>query len=101
MFPETSCATAMEAQALGAIPICQSIWALGENVRHGSVISGDSYHDPATIERFTEVLVRWCDPALQARVRPTMMQWARQQFDWNRYVPQWEAWAAAPASLSR
>jgi glycosyltransferase involved in cell wall biosynthesis len=98
MFAETSCATAMEAQALGAIPICQSIWALGENVRYGSVISGDSYRDPVTIERFTEELVRWSDPELQARTRPAMMQWARQHFDWNRYVPQWEAWACAPAS---
>lgn len=93
MFPETSCATCMEAQALGAIPIATPLWAVGENVRHGSIIDGDAYTDPLTIARYVAEVVRWCDVEQQATTRREMMAWARARFDWQRFVPQWEALA--------
>lgn len=37
-FKETSCITAMEAQAAGAVPVCTSLAALSETVKHGMLI---------------------------------------------------------------
>jgi glycosyltransferase involved in cell wall biosynthesis len=34
-FPETSCITAMEAQAAGCVPVCSKFAALAETVKHG------------------------------------------------------------------
>ena len=92
-FSETSCITCMEAQALGAIPITNPYWALGENVTYGVFIEGDAYGDPLTQARYAAEIVRLANaPDVQAQIRADMMPWARTQFNWERYVDQWEAW---------
>lgn len=98
-FTETSCISCMEAQALGAIPICNPIWAVGENVRHGVFIDGD-VNEPMTQARYAGEIVRLASqPKLQEEIRGPMMPWARKQFDWERIVDQFEGWEREDATL--
>ena len=93
-FSETSCITCMDAQALGAIPITIPYWAVGENVQHGIFIRGDANADPLTRARFTWELVKLAmDVPRQEAIRREMMPWALRQFDWDRFIGQWEGWA--------
>ncbi len=40
-WPETSCITTMEMQALGVYPVLNKFWAAGENTFHGTLIDGE------------------------------------------------------------
>lgn len=93
-FTETSCISCMEAQALGAIPITVPLWALADNVRHGVFLQGDPVNDPLCRARYVgEILRLTRDVSLQESIRSEMMPYARQRFDWERVVDQWEGWA--------
>jgi glycosyltransferase involved in cell wall biosynthesis len=92
-FQETSCITCMDAQALGAIPITNPIWAAGENVRHGVFIEGNAV-DYVTAGLYAIELVKLAnDPARQEKIRSVMMQDALNEFRWENFVGQWEDWA--------
>jgi glycosyltransferase involved in cell wall biosynthesis len=92
-FTETSCITSMEAQALGAVPIYNPIWALKHNVVAGLMIRGDAYGDALVRARYAAAIAKLSrDPALQDAIRAPMMLEARQRFNWERVVDQWEAW---------
>lgn len=96
-FAETSCITAMEAQALGAVPIVNPIWALGENVHHGLFIRGDAVQDPLVATRFAHHLALLArNPERQVQIRAAMMPDARARFSWERFVSQWEDAAEDP-----
>jgi glycosyltransferase involved in cell wall biosynthesis len=93
MYPESSCATSMEAQALGAIPIAHPLWGVGENVQWGTLIDGNTYTDKLTQARYVAEIVRLAtQPALQDAIRRPMMAEARQRCSWDRFVEQWAAW---------
>ena len=90
-FCETSCISCMEAQACGAIPITNPIWATGYNVRHGVFIEG-SPNEPLMILRYVQAIVRLANnPQLQARIRNEMMPESRARLSWERFVDQWES----------
>lgn len=92
-FWETSCITCMEAQAMGAIPILIPTWAQGENTHYGIGVEGDAA-DKLTQARFAGEIVRLIsNPELQDKIRSSMMPWARDRFDWENFVSQWELWA--------
>lgn len=94
-FSETSCIACMEAQACGAIPITNPIWATGYNVRHGVFIEGQP-NDPLVKARYVEALVAVAaDLHGQEMLRGRMMHAARRDFDWRRVADQWEAWIGA------
>lgn len=89
-FWETSCITCMEAQAMGAIPIYSPKWALAENVLHGIAIDGPA-DDPLTHARFAAEIVRMATQThFQNNIRAKMMPEARERFNWERMVVQWE-----------
>lgn len=94
-FHETSCITSMESQALGAIPIVSPVAALDENVLYGEAIRGEA-DDPVVAAEFSQAIVKWSNPDLQAKVRPKMMADVRQRFSWENFTNQWisEAHAA-------
>ncbi len=93
-FQETSCITCMEAQALGAIPVTNPIWAVKQNVQWGVLIDGDPNSSPITRARYiNEVIALLLDKERQDEIRYEMMDWARDHFNWERFVSQWEAWA--------
>ncbi len=86
-FTETGCITCIEAQALGAIPITNPIWAVGEYVMHGIFIQGDPACDPLVNARYVGQLYALASqPAEQDKIRPDMMADARRRFDWERTV---------------
>jgi glycosyltransferase involved in cell wall biosynthesis len=91
-FTETSCITCMDAQACGAIPLTQPLWAVGENVQHGVFIEGDVKSDLIQC-RYVLELIRLAQPGVQEEIREDMMPWARQRFDWELIVDQWQDWA--------
>lgn len=98
-FAETSCITCMEAQATGAVPIYNPIWALGENVHHGVMIRGNAVDDPLVRARYAYTITRVArDVAMQARVRDAAMPDARLRFTWERFVDQWEDAALDPVN---
>jgi glycosyltransferase involved in cell wall biosynthesis len=92
-FTETSCISCMEAQALGAIPVFTPIWALAQNVGHGISIDGQN-SDPLVQARYVAAILRLVrQPRLAESIRAEMMPWARQRFDWEHVVDQYEALA--------
>lgn len=96
-FAETSCITCMEAQAMGAVPIYNPVWALGENVHHGWMIRGNAEQDALVASRFAYAIARLAQqPELQASIREPMMADARLRFSWERFVDQWEDAAENP-----
>ncbi|MGO9916668.1 MAG: methyltransferase domain-containing protein [Isosphaeraceae bacterium] len=93
-FTETSCVTCMEAQALGAIPITNPIWALKDNVQHGFYIQGDPAKDLFCRAEYVARLVKLArDAATQNRLRREMMPWARDKFTWETIATQYEHFA--------
>lgn len=91
-FTETSCIVSMEAQALGAIPITNPLWALKDNVMSGVFIDGDAYGDPLTAATYAAEIYHISNKELQEQIRPEMMSKARHRFNWERIVDQWENW---------
>lgn len=90
-FTETSCIVCMEAQALGAVPITNPLWALAENVMAGVVIDGNAYDDKLVKAKYVAELVRLTSqPSIQENIRPVMMERARMRFNWERIVDAWE-----------
>lgn len=92
-FGETSCIVSMEAQACGAIPITNPVWAVKENVRHGVFIEGDVRSDLIRSRYVLELVRMALDPARQGILRREMMAWARTAFTWENFITQWENWA--------
>jgi len=92
-FTETSCITSMEAQACGAIPITRPYWAVGENVKHGVFLHGETSDSLVKARYVWEIVKMAMQPELQEEIRAAMMSWAREHFDWEHVADQWEAWA--------
>jgi glycosyltransferase involved in cell wall biosynthesis len=92
-FTETSCITCMDAQACGAIPITGPVWAIAENVQHGIFIDGDVRNQLVAARYILETFKALVTPGFQEAIRPDMMAWARETFDWDIWARQWEGWA--------
>lgn len=97
-FTETSCITCMEAQACGAIPITQPVWAIAENVRFGTFIDGNVDTQLVRARYVREILRIASQPELQAEIRGEMMNYAQMRFSWEQFVTQWEEWAGDDAT---
>lgn len=89
-FTETSCITAMESMACGAYPITRPLWALKDNVKFGTMIEGSPGTDALVQCRYVGEIIRAFKTGLADKVQAPMMKWARDHFDWNRFVDQWE-----------
>lgn len=93
-FPETSCITAMKAQAGGAIPVVVPLAALAETVVFGvrtSRLAADFRHmDNALLVEFGNLLVSILrDRAQQEDWRPRMIDFARRHFAWATVAAEW------------
>lgn len=89
-FFETSHISGMEAMACGAVPIFSPVYAQGENIKHGIGIEGDA-NDSLTNSRFAHWIVKMTKhPELQELIRPEAIKYARERFNWERFVYQWE-----------
>lgn len=91
-FPETPGIVGMESQAMGAIPITNPIWGIGEKVRHGVFIQGDP-SDPLTRCRYVASIVRVAmDVGLQNQIRSDMMRWSQGTYSWERVAEMHDSW---------
>lgn len=90
-FRETSCATIMEAQAMGAIPVVSPVWALWENLCEGTIVDGDPNDDLVRGWFVGEAYRLMATPGLQDQIRPLMMEQARFRFNWERQIDKYEA----------
>ena len=85
-FFETSCITAMKAQALGAVPVTTNVGALRETVFSGEKLDvQDIYTNEEAQEAWINSLIvaRSCD-------RANMEKEARNRFNWDAVVDGWE-----------
>jgi glycosyltransferase involved in cell wall biosynthesis len=100
-FSETSCIACMEAQACGAIPITNPIWATGYNVKNGVFVEGQP-GDPLVKARYVDAVVRVASNVeAQEHMRWQMMGDARRRFSWEVWVSQWETWMSQPVQELR
>jgi glycosyltransferase involved in cell wall biosynthesis len=92
-FEETGYISLLEAQALGAIPIVNPIWAAQEYQVAGIAIEGDGERDALTLRRYAMAAVFLMqNPEGQEEIRGPMQVEARKRFDWSGVITQYEAW---------
>ena len=92
-FTETSCITCMDAQACGAIPVTGPVWAIAENVQHGTFVEGNVNNPLVKARYIMEAFKLMVQPELQEEIRADMMPWALETFDWDIFAHQWQGWA--------
>ena len=68
-FDETSCISAMEAQAAGCYVVCGNWGALSETVQTGAKLDGDPMSDEWRQSFITEVVLGLTDPATQEKAQ--------------------------------
>lgn len=89
-FNETSCITAMRAQAAGAIPIVTAVAGLKETVRWGTrILAEDIYTNEIAQSHFVDAVV---DNLLRPReeMREQMMAWGLQYLSWDEIAQEWD-----------
>jgi glycosyltransferase involved in cell wall biosynthesis len=86
-FPETSCITAMEAQAAGCVPVASSEAALAETVKHGILLDNK---DPETPRRFVEECVHLMqNDAFRTAAAEAGRKWALENLSWRALAEDW------------
>jgi len=95
-FPETNMICCQEAQALGAWPVSNDLWAPGEFVQYGRKFQGVPQKSQVLLHTMLSAL---CDEMVADQNtwerkdwRCEMQEWALKQFDWERTVSQWSGW---------
>jgi glycosyltransferase involved in cell wall biosynthesis len=88
-FTETSCITAMEAQAAGAIPVTRPLAALAETVKFGVLIDGDVQTSEVQARYVEEIVSLLQQPKKQDQIREDMVPWARAAFGWDDVAAEW------------
>ena len=91
-FPETNMICCQEAQALGAWPVANDLWAPGEFVRYGDLFQGTPQKSQVLLHTMLSTI---CDRLLEPpaeEARREMQEWALASFDWERTVTQWDNW---------
>ncbi len=93
-FGEISCITAMKSQAAGAIPVVTNYAALDETVQFGvkvPVKDGEDIYDPEKRNEFKDALIKALeDVKWQEQIRPAMMQWAQDKYNWEEVAKVWD-----------
>jgi len=100
-FGETSCITAMKAQAWGAIPVVINYAGVKETVHFGIKVEGDIY-DQETKDEYVKQLVSLLkDDKRQEEIRKEMIPWALENFTWRKVAEQWTEEFKTPMSLEK
>ena len=94
-FAETSCITCMDAQACGAVPITNNLWALGDNVETkycGVVFPEIPQNDILVRSYFIEEIISHLQFPVDNMDRADMAGEAIKKFDWSNIAAQWKNW---------
>lgn len=84
-FQEISCITAMQAQALGTIPVCTPFAALNETV-------SSKYGVKASLNQIGDALIHVLRESKEGKLekkREEMMKWARNRYDMKKLAEEW------------
>lgn len=94
-WPETSCITCMEMQALGVYPILNNFWAQGENTFHGTKIDGVPQKDVMVkcvlFKELNNVLSADNSPQMD-EIRNILSEDALDSFSWDKISKQYGGW---------
>lgn len=83
-FTETSCISAMEAQAAGAVPVHSNVAALAETVRHGVAVNSAQAHVDAMVRLLT-------DEGYRRPIAEAGRRWAFENLSWSGLAAEWDA----------
>ena len=88
-FHETSCVTAMEAQAAGCVPVTTNLAALRETVKHGVLLNPPN--DTETYARdFVDYVVNLLtDDLYRSSLADLARKYALDNLDWSRVAEEW------------
>lgn len=89
-FDEISCITAMEAQAYGSIPVTTTVGAVNETVKNGIKVDVDIMTEEGQTEYKKELVKVLKDEKYQEELRPSMMKWAKDYFQWSNVAKDWD-----------
>jgi glycosyltransferase involved in cell wall biosynthesis/tetratricopeptide (TPR) repeat protein len=92
LFHETSCITAMEAQAAGCVPVATRVAALAETVKHGTLIDLGRTHEQqqqAVGTFVAEVIRMLTDEPYRKRYADAGREWARSSLSWRALAEDW------------
>lgn len=93
MFLEVFAMVSVEAQAMGAIPIVNPLWGVGENTSYGKVVQGNCYDDELVQARFVEDIIQTAtNPQWQEELRVKMMPAIREKYKWANVAKQWSTY---------
>lgn len=90
-FTETSCISAMEAQAAGCVPVVARVAALAETVKHGVLLN-----PPETTAAFGDLFVNvvvemLTNEAVRGPCAANARAMARVSYGWDKVAAEWEA----------
>lgn len=85
-FSETSCISAMEAQAAGAVPVCTKLAALPETVQHGILIEPGPNYGNYWVEYVARLL---SDENYRLGYANEGRQWALSNLSWSGLASDW------------
>ena len=88
-FTEISCINAMRAQSMGTIPVVTNLAALKETVKNGKRLDVDIMTNEGQVAYVEELVKMLNDVKEQELMRPTMMEFAQEQFGWNLVADKW------------
>ncbi|CAB4142922.1 hypothetical protein UFOVP434_51 [uncultured Caudovirales phage] len=93
-FAETSCITCMDAQACGASPITNNLWALADNVnpKFGKLLPALPQSDILMRSYFLEEIIEQLRKPMKTEKRKKMADAALEKFAWKNIARQFKSW---------
>ena len=90
-FTETSCITAMEAQAAGCVPVTTKLAALGERVKHGILLDSQP-SDPNYRTQFVDIVTDLLhnDHTRRGKIAKAGREYAMSHCDWSLVAKEWD-----------
>jgi glycosyltransferase involved in cell wall biosynthesis len=89
-FAETSCISAMEAQAAGCVPVATALAALNETVKHGVLLQQPSTGTGYGINFVNTVVALLKDEQARMKYAAPGRKWAMANLDWSGVAAEWE-----------
>lgn len=89
-FTETSCISAMEAQAAGCKTICSALAALNETVGNRGILLAGSCYSEEYREKFVSEAVRLIKEGIDEQERVKLQGYAREHFCLDKLADEWE-----------
>lgn len=89
-FSETSCITAMEAQAAGCVPVTSNLAALSETVRHGILISGSEDSEEYGKKFVSNVISLLSESPATEHISSSARKYAMDNLSWKGVAKEWE-----------